>query len=204
MRKTLLVITLLGAFCGLAAGQTMVEMSAAAAGGTAGGVAGKKVSDGLTKILEKVDKQTAKAAKAGETKKASNPADASTPLLEVGPGVPKGSGSLKPDPSNVPPPPPIHRAAVHKPTPPPAPVVVEPPPPAPAPPPPAPEVTAADLKTITNGTRRDVVLQMGAPSARITMVEEGHLIEIYRYQSKDAALGTLRLTDGTVSNVLIR
>lgn len=204
MRKMLLVVVLSGAFGGSIQGQSMVEMSAAAAGGTAGGVAGKKVSDGLTKIFEKVDKQTGKAAKAGETKKPANPDDANTPLLEVGPGVPKGSASMKPDPSNVPPPPPIHRASVHKPAPPPAPVVVvEPPPPVPAPPPP-PEITAADLKTLTNGMRRDVVLQMGLPSARITMVEDGHLLEIFRYQGKEATLGIVRLTDGAVSNVVIR
>src|SRR5580658_7857229 len=65
-------------FCGLtcvAYGQSMIETAAAAAGGSVGGVAGKKVSDGLTSIFEKVDKSAAKAAKSGNssTKGASSP-----------------------------------------------------------------------------------------------------------------------------------
>src|SRR5471030_2313169 len=103
MRATLQLILVFVSIGGIACGQSMLEAGAAAAGGSVGGVAGKKVSDGLTKIFEKVDKQTAKAAKAGETKKAANPADSNTPLLEVGPGVPRGSVSMKPDLSNVPP-----------------------------------------------------------------------------------------------------
>src|SRR5271170_2918159 len=56
--------------CSPAHGQSLVEGAAAAAGGSVGGIAGKKVSDGLTNIFEKIDKQTAKAAKTGDTKSA--------------------------------------------------------------------------------------------------------------------------------------
>lgn len=195
MRFTLLVVLLSASL----SAQSMLENAAAAAGGSVGGVAGKKVSDGLTRIFEKVDKQSQKAAKTGDnaTKKvAPRPSDGSEPLLEVGPGVPKG------DTSNVPPPPPIRHAAVHKPAPPPPPVVVEVAP-APAPPPP-PVVTADDLKTVKAGMHRDDLLRMGEPSARIMMVEEGHMLEIYRYQKQDTTLGTVRLTDGSVSNVAVR
>jgi len=183
--------------------QSMLEHAAAAAGGSVGGVAGKKVSDGLTKIFNKVDKQTQTAAKSGNSaKKPSASAaehhqdDTSAPLLEVGPGVPKG------DISNVPPPPPIRHAFVHKPAPPPPPVEVEAAPPPPPPPPPA--VTSADLKTVTSGMSRAAVLKMGEPAARISMVENGHLLEIYRYQRHDTTLGEVRLTDGSVSNVAVR
>jgi hypothetical protein len=204
MCKTFLVMLLSSSLFGVAYGQSMLETSAAAAGGSVGGVAGKKVSDGMTKIFEKMDKQAAKAAKTGETKK-SAAADPNTPLLEVGPGVPKGSAKGV-DNSNVPPPPPpVHRASVHKPVPPPVVVVVEPPPPVVAPPPPPPDVTADDLKLVKSGMPRADVLKMGAPSSRITMFEEGHLLEIYRYQGKDTStLGVLRLTDGSVSNIVIR
>lgn len=197
--KFVMILFAVGSMC--VSAQSMVEMSAAAAGGTAGGVAGKKVSDGLTKIFGKVDKQTQKAAKAGETKQTAITPDSSTPLLEVGPGVPRAGG---PDPSNVPPPPPAKRASIRKPAPPPVAVVVEPPPPAPAPPPPAPDVTPADLKAVANGMPRADVLKIGEPSARVTMVEDGHLLEIYRYQAKDTTFGVVRLTDGSVSNVFIR
>jgi hypothetical protein len=204
---------------GVAHGQTMVETAAAAAGGSVGGVAGKKVSDGLTSIFEKVDKAAGKAAKSGETKgnssahSASGPtrkgaggsqggdtgaaADANAPLLEVGPGVPR------PDGSNVPPPPPLRRASVRKA----APAQDLPPPPiAPPPPPaiPAPQMTADDLKHVTSGMQRNEVLKMGEPTSRISMFDEGHLLEIYRYQSSDTTLGVVRLTDGAVSTVLIR
>jgi hypothetical protein len=204
---------------GSAHGQSMVETAAAAAGGSVGGVAGKKVSDGLTSIFEKVDKAAGKAAKSAETKgnssahSASNPtrkgagasqggdtgaaADANAPLLEVGPGVPR------PDGSNVPPPPPLRRASVRKA----APAQDLPPPPiAPPPPPaiPAPQMTADDLKHVTSGMQRNEVLKMGEPTSRISMFDEGHLLEIYRYQSSDTTLGVVRLTDGAVSTVLIR
>jgi hypothetical protein len=203
----------------------MVETAAAAAGGSVGGVAGKKVSEGLTSIFEKVDKATAKAAKSGATKgnssagaagsahrasthAASSPtrqgggttgagADSNAPLLEVGPGVPRVDGS------NVPPPPLLRRASVRKVVPaqdlPPA-AIAPPPPPAPV----APQITADDLKHVTSGMQRTEVLKLGEPTSRISMVDEGHLLEIYRYQSSDTTLGVVRLTDGAVSNVLIR
>jgi len=186
--------------CSPAHGQSLVEGAAAAAGGSVGGIAGKKVSDGLTNIFEKIDKQTAKAAKTGDTKsalkKSSASADADAPLLEVGPGVPR------PD-SNVPPPPPIRHAAVHKAAPKtelPAPVIEPPPLPVPAPPPP--QMTADDLKGVTTGMQRNDILKLGEPSSRITMMDGGHLLEIYRYQDKDSTLGVVRLTDGAVSTVI--
>jgi hypothetical protein len=196
MRSTILVV-LLGSF---GWGQTLVESSAAAAGGAVGGVAGKKVSDGLTSIFEKLDKQTQKAAKA-TTKaapSAATAADSNTPLLEVGPGVPKPRNSVPP------PPPPIHHAAVHKTpslplTPRPVPMAV-------------PQiqptqitlVTSDELRTVTTGMTRGDVLKLGAPTAKITMYDDGHLLEIYRYLERDTNIGTVRLTDGSVSSVQLR
>ena len=85
-------LTFVIAFCGaLASGQSLVEHAAAAAGGSVGGVAGKKVSDGLTSIFQKVDQQTAKAAKGSKGTAAAS----SDPLLEVGPGVPKQRASVR-------------------------------------------------------------------------------------------------------------
>src|SRR5713226_2065901 len=63
LRRTMLAVLLAGSACaGLGWGQAMTEAAAAAAGGSVGGVAGKKVSDGLTSIFNKVDKQTSRAA----------------------------------------------------------------------------------------------------------------------------------------------
>jgi hypothetical protein len=95
----------------------------------------------------------------------------------------------------------VHRAAVRKPAPPkpdPVPEVSQP-----APPPP-PEVTAEDLKKVTAGMHREEVLQLGQPASRITMFDDGHLVEIYRYMAKDTTFGVVRLSDGSVSTVEVR
>jgi hypothetical protein len=180
-----------------ASGQSMLEAGAAVAGGTVGGVAGKKVSDGLTRILGKVDAQTAKAAKATKDSPA-KPTDASAPLLEVGPGMPKSDGS------NVPPPPPVRRASARRAAPAQLPVPVIAPPPVPyvAPPPP-PQVSREEFEQITAGTPRAEVLKLGSPASRITMFEDGHLLEIYRYETNESTIGSLRLIDGAVSTVKV-
>ncbi len=203
IRNSLLVVFLVGLAGGSGAlrAQSMVETAAAAAGGSAGGIAGKKVSDGLSKIFDKVDKQAAKAADATKNDAAKSRRavpDAPPPILQVGPGVPQSDGS------NVPPPPPVRHAAVRKS----APVerrmpVIEPTPVVPAAPP-APDVTAADLKRVTSGMLRDELLKLGSPAARISMVDDGHLLEIYRYQMNETTFGVVRLTDGTVSTVVVR
>ena len=77
-------------------------------------------------------------------------------------------------------------------------------PPPPPPPPPPPQVTSADLKRIASGMRREEVLKLGVPALRITMDQDGHLLEIFSYTDKDAPLGRVRLTDGAVSTVEIR
>ena len=193
MRSTILVV-LLGSF---GWGQSLLEHSAAAAGGSVGGVAGKKVSDGLTAIFEKVDKTTQKAAK-GPKGTAANTPDTSAPILEVGPGVPKQRASVPP------PPPPIRNAAVHKA--PPLPLTIH------AVPVPAPQiqqteiakVSTDELRTVKAGMKRGDVLKLGTPTARITMYDDGHLVEIYRYLEQDTNIGVVRLTDGSVSSVLVQ
>ena len=70
--------------------------------------------------------------------------------------------------------------------------------------PPPPEVTPDDLKTLAMGTARRDVLKLGAPAARITMFDDGHLVEIYRYQMRETTFGVVRLSDGSVSSVELR
>ena len=65
-------------------------------------------------------------------------------------------------------------------------------------------VTPEDLKTLASGTARAEVLKLGAPSSRITMFDDGHLVEIYRYQAHDTTFGVVRLSDGSVSSVQVR
>ena len=223
------IALLLGA-AGLLCAQSMTEVGAVTAGTTLGSAAGKKLSDGITNIFGKVDKQASGAA--DKDKKAPAPAPAT--VLEVGPGepqaVPAGSHPVSVAPpkaatakatgkqdsgkgsyasaykSMVPPPP--ASPADKRPAPPvrtprvvtPAPIVpVAPPPPAPPP-----DVTLDELKQVAVGEQRDELLQLGPPSARITMFEEGYLLEIFSYRKKEVLLGYVRLHDGAVNSVELR
>jgi hypothetical protein len=187
MRRILFIMPFVVAIAGA---QTMTEVGASAAGSAIGSAAGKKVSDGITAIFGKVDKATAKAAKTPEDE------SKSAPLLDVGPGTPKATARGE---SVPPPPPPAHRASAPKPVAESMPEIVPPPPP-----PPAPQVTAEDLKKVTNGMSREDLLKLGAPASRITMDDDGHLLEVFSYSDKDTSFGRVRLTDGAVSSVEIR
>jgi hypothetical protein len=66
---------------------------------------------------------------------------------------------------------------------------------------PAKAVTADALREIKAGMSREQLLKLGSPAGRLTMNEDSHLIEIYRYSAGGKSLGTVRLTDGTVSSV---
>jgi len=181
----------------IAFGQTLTEFGAVAAGSAVGGASGKSVSNGINAIFGKVDQQTAKAAKT--TKKEQEP---QTEALKVAPGAPKA------DPGDVPlpPAPPAKRAA-------PAPVPVAqyvapkeatrfssfadvapvlPPPPV---------MSPEDLRTVSLGTTRADVLRLGPPSSKITMFEDGHVVEQYSYHQNGQKFGGLKLTDGVVSSV---
>lgn len=180
--------------------QSLVEHAAAAAGGTAGGAAGKKVSDALTNIFDKVDKTTAKAASDNAGTSAGKSKDASAPLFEVGPGVPHSERTpARVGAPSVPPPPPIHHA-YHRPV---RPVETAPMPAIAVPPPPPPQATAQDLKKIAVGSSREDLLKLGFPAIHITMYDNGHLLEIYRFVSEHGDVGLVRVTDGSVSNVQV-
>ena len=194
MRRLLFVIPL---FVAVASAQTMTEVSGAAAGGAIGSAAGKKVSEGISSIFGKIDATTKKAAKPEDNSK-------KEPLLDVGEGTPKigasGSAGTIAGGGDVPPPPPP--AGYHRPAKPAAPeVMAEILPPPPPPPPPPPQVTSGDLRKVAEGMRRDDLLKLGAPGSKITMEDDGHLIESYSYYEKDNTIGRVKLTDGSVSKV---
>jgi hypothetical protein len=65
-------------------------------------------------------------------------------------------------------------------------------------------MTADELRTIAAGMERSELLKLGAPASRITMFEEGHLVELYLYLAKDTKLGEVRLSDGQVASVALR
>jgi len=212
MRLILLTFTVAGTITGIM-GQALTEFGAAASGGTVGGAAGKKVSDGLTNILDKVDQRTSAAASTAAPK-AVAPARPAAPLLDVSPGVvgtalpasapkaaPKAPVTRASVNDSVPAPPPLPGEMMRRPEPPkiqrPVPVVVV------APPPPPP-VTPEDLRGITLGESRGDVLKLGAPASRISMFDDGHFLEIYRYMSGDVTFGVVRVSDGAVSKVDVK
>jgi hypothetical protein len=205
---------LLVAGCGWS--QAFTDAAAVVAGGSVGAGAGKKVSEGIANVLNKVDAATAKAAKTEKDFKqrpADKPIAAKTSQKAADGGLGNGNGGgavLKVGPGGVVkdhslvPPPPAKRV-----------VAVVPPPPALVPQtplalapvvvlPPAPQVTAEDLKKIAGGAPRAEVLKFGEPASRITMFDDGHLVEIYRYQTRETTFGVVRLSDGTVSSIQVR
>ena len=189
MRLVVRFSMMLVAIAGLASSQAITDAAAVIAGGSVGAGAGKKVGEGISNVFNNVDATTNKAAKTKTERvarvekptekaapKPSQRADGGGTVLQTGPG-----GVVK-DHSLVPPPPPKKLVAV---VPPPPPVVMPPPtvvqPVVVLPPPPV--ATADELKTLAGGTPRADVLKLGAPASRITMFDDGHLVEIYRYQS---------------------
>jgi hypothetical protein len=204
MRRVLMAVSMFLAVAGLGWSQALTEAGGAIAGGSIGGVAGKKVSDGITTVLGKVDAVAGKAAKTEKApevamEKAKTGNSNESTVLQVGPS------SVVKDHSLVPPPPPARHVAAVVPEPPSEPskpratiqriAVLAPPPP---------QVTRDDLKALSSGTARADVLKLGAPASRITMYADGHLVEIYRYQTRDTTVGVVHLSDGSVSSVQVR
>jgi hypothetical protein len=178
----------------------MTEFGAAVAGSTVGGASGKSISDGITAIFGKVDQQTAKAA-VKETKKVKEP-EAQAKVATTAPGAPFA------DPGGVPPPPPPARKRAAAPS---VQVAQYAPPKevirlssladvAPAFPPP-PIMSPEVLRTVTAGMTREDVLKFGPPSSKITMFEDGHVIEQYSYHQNGQKFGGIHLTDGVVSSI---
>jgi hypothetical protein len=183
----------------LARGQALIEYSLAAAGGSAAGVAGKSISDGVDKIFRLLDEKQREAAgekpaKDVRGRKKEDPWYAnmySTPAtnsrLRAKPGVQRPVNPVMSlprfsfDPANV--------------------YLM----PAPNPRPPTrPAVTPAQIAQVTPGAlREDVLSSLGRPSSRVTIPEGSTLVEIYQYASRRTVVGTLRLKDGVVSSVRV-
>jgi hypothetical protein len=181
----------------LAFAQNLTEFGAVAAGSTVGGAGGKPVSNSINSIFGKVDHQAAKAA--NETSKEKEPP---AEALKVAPAV------SNTDPGGVPlPPPPTARRRAPESLPV-AQFIV----PmevsrfstladvAPAFPPP-PMMSPEDLRSVSTGMARADVLKLGAPSSKVTMFEDGHVVELYSYHQNGQKFGGLKLTDGVVSSV---
>jgi hypothetical protein len=187
-------------------GQVLVEHSAAAAGGTMGALAGKSVSQGLGAALTALDKAAAKTAKAKpaepKTKEVTGGESSSVKPVSTtgtsaasfpaygqataGDGMPASSGGVtrqnrpvaqyqpaaEPLAPPVPPPPPVHYTSRE-------------------------EVTAIQAGT----SRGDVIAKLGPPASMVTIPDEGHLVETFKYISGNNWIGTVRLDNGSVVKV---
>jgi hypothetical protein len=216
--RLLLGFSMLLVVGGLAWCQAITDAAGVIAGSSVGVGAGKKIGQGIAAALDSATGATAKAAKTTERVASSEKAAPVSPAAKSvqragdsggsggkggGTVLQTGPGGVVKDHSLVPPPPAKKVVAVVPPPPPlvpPAPVVLTPvlvlPPP--------PQATPEDLRTLAGGTSREQVLKLGPPSSRITMFDDGHLVEIFQYQTRETTFGVVRLSDGSVSSVEVR
>ena len=63
-------------------------------------------------------------------------------------------------------------------------------------------MTTAQLRAVASGANRsEVIGSLGVPAARITMDDNGHLVEILQYNANGARVGSVRCSDGRVESV---
>lgn len=201
MRKLWIPAILVFVCVAMGSAQSLIENATAAAGGTAAGVAGKQVSDGLDKVFGKLGQTTKKAADTGprKTAPAASPVpevrvvgrtaaatSASQPTARTGAGRRQAGKPSAGDLARV-------QGETIETTGAPAGVTAPPPPPLP---------TLDDLKSLSGATREEVASKMGRPASRITMGgDEGGLVEIMSFKGENGKLGSVRMVNGKVTEV---
>ncbi len=182
--------------------QSLSEHAAAAAGATIGTAAGKPLSNAITKIFNKVDDSAQKAAKnpskpltkpESETKSVKIPATGA--IANAEPPASGGGGSSQPtsrsrrrapredSAANAPVPAPTFAIVTVQ-----APLVKQ--------------ATAEELALIKVGTtEQELVAALGRPSSRITIPDEGHMLETLQYRANGKPLATIRLDNGQVVTI---
>ena len=202
-----LLVGLLGGV--MALGQSLTDHAAAIAGASAGVAGGRVVSDALSRVLESASDATGTAAEAKkpESKKTDNrpargtPAKNGSVAASSSPASPAFAAASPGFAASAPAPPAARpwrgpsadRAVASSGLPA---VVHFDVPPAP------PAVTSAQLRAIAVGvSRADVVGKVGIPAARITMDDDGHLVEILEYTANGNRVGSVRCSDGRVESV---
>lgn len=149
-----------------------------------GSAAGRRISDQMNSSL----RQGTRGFNTGAKAKSGSKGAPGTPQAETAKVIPP------------PPPPPLHRTVVSKKLTAPAwmtETVMGPPAPPPAP-------VNVDLALIERGMARESLLALGNPSSKMTLYEDGHMLEIYQYRNQTLASGTVRLRDGAVSAIEAR
>ena len=178
--------------------QSLAEHAAAASGATIGTAAGKPISNAITKIFGQTGASTQKAASTEvkvapkplvEPARVAQPAaqGESGPMASPDEPAPSRHGGFAAHPRSS------HYAAAI--TPPAAVTYV-------AEPPVVKEPTAEEMASIQVGaSEKEVFTTLGQPESKVTIPDDGHLVEICQYWSKGKQLGTVRLDNGQVVNV---
>lgn len=200
MRKFWIPVILSLVVGAIVSAQSLIESATAAAGGSAAGVAGKQVSDGLDKVFGKMGEVTKKAASTGVDSGLRKTAPSAPPVPEVRlPGQPATASS----PAGSPPRTPGRRQAANR-------TPATSPTDSPSAPTPQPAVNAAppallptldDLKSLAGASREEVQGKMGKPASRITMSDDDGLVEIVSFKGEGGKLGSLRMVNGRVTEV---
>jgi len=192
-------------------GQSLVENSMAAAGGSAAGVAGKTVSEGFDKLMGKASGVLDAASGATKEKKSgrSLPQEPAMPKTTVNaPGkaaartrvaAPAVRGGVNRNggrggAQNI--------AATRRPREIDSSDVLLQPVMAMAAAPETRQATAGDLQALSPGASRDQVTErLGKPAAKITTAEDGKLVEVLTFRNNEGRVGTVRLVDGAVADI---
>ena len=121
------------------------------------------------------------------------------------PGTTAAAAAAKAAPANVPPPPPPppqlqRKLTATKKTTVPNWMIED----APKEPAPVKEPLNVDLAQVEQGMARESLLALGTPSSKMTLFDDGHLVEVYQYRNQTLASGTVRLRDGEVVKVEAR
>lgn len=201
MRRATFFVSVYCLFTTMIGAQTLTEFGAASAGSVVGGASGKSVSDGINNIFGKLGQQTVRAAGTDAAPKK----DASA--LTVAPGVARDVDTVVPAPplpvghSKVRPHAPELPVATNFDAPVPfaATTMADAMPLQPILPPPT--MTPESLKRVTLGMSRREVLKLGEPSSRISMFDDGHMVETFSYRADGQRFGLVQVQDGIVAKV---
>ncbi len=182
--------------------QTMVESAVSAAGGSAAAVAGKKVSDGVDKVFNKLGtiadgmgqpnlKDTLRKLPAPAPAMPAVRVQAHGTPMPVSPIASRYTAGNRQNSRNmihvVPDPVTMAPAAVSQPA---------------AAQPARPLPTSSDLQALSAGaSRQEVVDRLGQPSSRITLNDERGLVETYSFRGENGSLGSVRLINGKLEEV---
>jgi hypothetical protein len=175
-------------------GQALSDHAAAIAGASAGVAGGKVTSDALTRILQSASDATGTAA-AQPPKPDKKPVQAAPAKPADVPAM--AASQFSPTPS-APAQPAQRRPAGARPVLP----IAQPSFSRYESSEPVRQVTTAQLLAVASGASRgDVIGSLGTPAARITMDDNGHLVEILEYTANGNRVGSVRCNDGRVESV---